>query len=58
MALAVHGLYVASVGAVVVHRLPHTAGVGRRSGNRQSHRDERARKQQRKQQSGGQAIHG
>ena len=56
--LAAHGLYVASAGAVLVHRLPHTAGVGQRSGDRQGHRDERARKQQHKQQSGGQAIHG
>ena len=55
--LAVHRLYVATTGAVLMHRLPHTAGMGCRNRNRQGHRDKRARKQQHKQQSGGQAIH-
>src|SRR5882724_9009718 len=55
--LAVHRLYVATTGAVLVHRLPHTAGMGCRNRNRQGHRDKRAPKQQHKQQSGGQAIH-
>jgi Dimerisation domain len=55
--LAVHRLYVATTGAVLVHRLPHTAGMGCRNRNRQGHRDKRACKQQHKQQPGGQAIH-
>jgi hypothetical protein len=55
--LAVDGFYVATAGAVLVHRLPHTTSVGLRSRNRQSHRDKRADKQQHKQHSGGQAIH-
>ena len=57
MALAVDRFYVGPTGAVIVHRLPHAAGVGRRRSNRQSHRDKRARNEQHKQRSGGQAIH-
>ena len=56
--LAVHRLYVATTGAVLVRRLPYAAGMGCRSSNRQGRRDKGARKQQHKQQSGGQAIHG
>src|ERR1700682_5695077 len=54
---AVHRLYVAATGAMIVHRLPQTAGMGCGSRNRHGHRDKRARNQQHKQQSGGQAIH-
>jgi hypothetical protein len=54
---ASHRLYFTTPGAVIVHRLPHTTGMRRRSRNRQSHRDKRAREQQHKQQSGGQTIH-
>ncbi len=57
MVLAVHGSYVATAGAVLVHRLPHTTGMGWRRRNRQSRRDKRARKQQHKQRFGGQPIH-
>jgi hypothetical protein len=55
--LAGHGPYFTTAGAVIVHRLPQTAGMRQGSRNRQGHRDKRARKQQYKQQPGGQAIH-
>lgn len=51
--LAAHRLYFATAGAVVLHRLPHTAGMRRRSRDRHGYRDKRARKQEHKQQSGG-----
>ena len=44
--------------AMIMKRSPHTAGVGRRSGERQSHRGKRPHEQQNKQQSGGQTVHG
>ena len=55
--LAGHRLYFTTAGAVILHRLPQTAGMRQGSRNRQGHRDKRARKQQHKQQPGGQAIH-
>jgi len=55
--LATHRLYFTTGGAVIAHWLPHTAGMGRGSGDRHGHRDKRAHEQQHKQQSGGQAIH-
>ncbi len=56
--LTAHCLDVPAAGAVVVHRLPHTAGMRQGSGNRQGRRGQCAHEQQDKQQSGGQAIHG
>lgn len=55
--LAAHRLHFATAGAVVVHRLPHTAGMGRRSRDRHGRGDKRAREQEHKQQSGGKAMH-
>jgi len=43
---------------VIVEHSPHTAGVWRRSGKRQSHWGKCAHEQQNKQQSGGQTVHG
>jgi hypothetical protein len=54
---AAHLSYSATGGAVIVHRLPHTAGMRNGTRHRHRHRDKPARKQQHKQQSGGQAIH-
>jgi hypothetical protein len=51
--LAAHRLDFATAGALFVHRLPHTAGMGRRSRDRHGRRDKRASKQEHKQQSGG-----
>jgi hypothetical protein len=44
--------------AVMVHRLPHTAGMRYGSGDRQSRGGESAHEGENKQQSGGQAVHG
>ncbi len=56
--LAANRLQIAAAGAVIVHWLPHTAGMRQRRSDRHGHRDEDPRKQQHKQQSGGQAMHG
>lgn len=42
----------------VVNRLPGTAGMRSRSGDRQRHRGKGAHEQQKDQKSGGQAMHG
>ena len=42
-----------AAGAVIVHGLPHTAGMRQRRGDRQRYRSEGAHEQQNKQQSGG-----
>ena len=47
-----------AAGAVIVHGLPHTAGMRQRRGDRQRYRGKRAHEQQNKQQSGDQAVHG
>jgi hypothetical protein len=54
---AVHSLDLAAAGAVIVHRLPHAAGMGQGRGNGHGHPDKRAREQQHKQRSGGHAKH-
>jgi hypothetical protein len=58
MMLAVHGLDFGIAEAVIVHWLPHTAGVRNRGKARHRHRHESADKQEHKQKSGGQAMHG
>ncbi len=58
-AVIVHRLpRTAGVHSSIVHRHPHAAGLRHGSRKRQGCRNKRARKQQHKQQSGGQAIHG
>ncbi len=46
-----------ATGAVIVHRLPHAAGVGWGRRDRQGHGGQSAHEQQNKQESGGQAVH-
>lgn len=55
---AANGLKFKAGRAVVVHPLPHTAGMWQRSGDRQSDRGESAHERENEQQSGGQAMHG
>ena len=55
--LAAYSLDFANVGAMIVRRPPHAAGMGQGSGDRQAYRDKDPREQKHQQQSGGQAIH-
>ena len=52
-----HRLYFTAARAVIVHCLPHAAGMRQRRRNRHAHGDKDAREQKHQQQSGGQAMH-
>ena len=56
--LAACGLDFADVGAMIVRRLPHAAGMRQGGGDRQAYGDKDPRKQKHEQHSGGQATHG
>jgi hypothetical protein len=47
-----------ATGAMIVHRLPYTAGMRQGSRDRQTHGKESAHERENEQQSGGQAVHG
>jgi hypothetical protein len=49
MILAVRNLASEATGAMIMHRLPHAAGVRRRSRDRQGHRGKSANQQQNQQ---------
>jgi hypothetical protein len=55
---AAHRLNFNAARAIVVHWLPHTAGVRDGSRERQSHGGQSAHEGENEQQSGGQAMHG
>jgi hypothetical protein len=56
--LSAYGLDFADAGAMIVHCLPHAAGMGQRHRDRHAHGDEDPCEQKNQHQSGGQAIHG
>ena len=58
MILAAYGLHFANAGTMIVHRLPHAAGMRKGGRNRHPNGDKDPREQKHQQQSGGQAIHG
>ena len=53
-----HRLYLAAVRAVIVHRLPHAAGMRQRRRDRHAYGDKDPREQKNQQASGGQTMHG
>ena len=56
--LAAYGLDFANAGTMIVHRLPHAAGMRQGGRDRHTNGDKDPREQKHQQQSGGQAIHG
>jgi hypothetical protein len=55
---AAHPLNFNAARAIIVHRLPHTAGMRDGNRDRQSHGGESAHERENEQQSDGQAMHG